>query len=232
MPTRTALLMAGALIAAAVGAAIGYAWHAPGGSSTWDAIRSWGTFAVVVLGFGVAAWELNLQRRTFDSEARRNQARDEMLDQQHAELQAARLVRERELAEGVDVTWDDNTEQQNTSLVVVINESKRPIFGVVVRGHVVQDPASLLPALRAGEIYPSSIPASLAPWPGSWTFRDGSPGDRLESLRPGGRGAFSCGFPRPPAPGGRVFVRFTDDRHLHWQVDQHLHLERLRERDW
>src|SRR5215469_2499547 len=76
-------------------------------------------------------------------------------------------------------------------------------------------------------MYPSAIPADAAS-PDSWTYRGGAPGDRLESLRAGGRGAFECGFPYTASPHGRLHVRFTDDARLHWQLDQHLHLEQLR----
>lgn len=160
-----------------------------------------------------------------------NLAQDHLASTQRAELQAGQQRREREQAAHVDVTWNDMPDQPGRSMAILINDSERPIFGVVVRGRVVQNAVSLLPAVQTGEMYPAAIPASMAP-PESWTFRSGKPGDRLESLRPGGRGAFICGFPVTPSPDGRLHVRFTDDAGLHWQLDQDHHLERLTERDW
>lgn len=160
-----------------------------------------------------------------------NLPRDELASTQRIALETTQRLREREQAESVDITWQDTRGQPGRSLAVVINGSRRPIFSLVVRGQVVQNASSLLPALSAGEMYPSAIPTSEAP-PDPWTYRGGIPGDRLESLRPSGRAGFECGFPHTAWPDGRLFVRFTDDAGLHWQLDQEHHLERLNERDW
>ncbi len=144
-----------------------------------------------------------------------NLEENELASVQRIALETAQRLREREQAESVDLTWQDTPGQPGRSLAVVINDSRRPIFGVVVRGQVIQNAVSLLPALSAGEMHPSAIPASAAP-PDPWTYRPGTPGDRLESLRPNGRAAFECGFPHTAWPHGRLFVRFS----------------RLNERDW
>ncbi len=158
-------------------------------------------------------------------------AQDELANAQRNAIQTAERLREREQAENVDVTWHDVPGRAGWSMVLVINDSRRPIFGVVVRARLVQNATSLLAALSAGEMYPSAIPAGRAP-ADSWTVRDTTPCDRLESLRPNGRSAFTCGFPYTASPHGRLFVRFTDDVGLHWQLDQDHHLEQLNDRDW
>lgn len=113
----------------------------------------------------------------------------------------------------------------------MINDSRRPIFGIVVRGQVIQNASSLLPALTVGEMHQAAIPAGQAR-PEAWTYGGGVPGDRLESLRSGGRAGFECGFPYTTWSHGTLSVRFTDDAGLHWQLDQEHHLEHLPERDW
>jgi hypothetical protein len=182
---------AGPLAVATAGAAFGFAWHAPGRPSTWADIRSWGTFAAVVLGFTVAALELNLQRHTFETEARRNVARDELLDQQRRELGDAQRLREREQAEGIDLTYDDMQAEQGKSLAVVINDSRRPIYDIAVRFATVRSqPTPLLPAERSGEMYPVDVPARAG-----WMLAPATakPGPRQAVIRAGGRTGFDPG---------------------------------------
>jgi integrase len=58
---RTAVLAVA--LALVIGGAIGFAWHAPGRSSTWADIRTWVGFAVVIIGVVIALVQLDLQRR-------------------------------------------------------------------------------------------------------------------------------------------------------------------------
>ena len=227
--TRRALRFVGLAAVAGVAAALGFAWHAPGRLATWADIRAWGTFAVVVLGFTVAAFELNLQRRTFESEARRNIARDELLDQQRRELRDTQRLREREQAEGVDLTYDDLPAEPGKSLVVVINDSRRPIFDVAVKFAFVKGAPNLAPADRTGEMYPVDIPARAG-----WTLAlaTARPGFRQDAIRAGGRAGYVFSFIKANMPDGAAVARLTDDAGLHWQLGQDFHLERVDERDW
>jgi TRAP-type C4-dicarboxylate transport system permease small subunit len=51
-----------AVLCLVIGGAAGFAWHAPGRSSTWDDIRTWVGFAVLIIGAGTALYQLKMQR--------------------------------------------------------------------------------------------------------------------------------------------------------------------------
>jgi hypothetical protein len=51
------------LAALVVGVVIGIAWHEPKGMDLPDGIRTWAGFVVVIVGAGVALWQLDMQRR-------------------------------------------------------------------------------------------------------------------------------------------------------------------------
>ena len=67
------LVALGLVAGGVIGGLIGFAWHAPGAPKSWDDVRSWATFVVLVLGFSVAAYELNLQRLQFARQAERQE---------------------------------------------------------------------------------------------------------------------------------------------------------------
>jgi hypothetical protein len=227
--TRIALSLSALFTAAAVGGAIGFAWHAPGRPGTWDDVRNWATFGVVVGGFTVAAIELNLQRLQFAREAERSAERDGLIDAQRRELQDGQRLREREQAEHVDLTYEDIGDDQGKSLAVVINNSRRPIRDVAAQFYLVKGQSSLVPAERTGEMHLFNVPA-----PAGWVFAAAAarPGFRQEMIRAGERAGFIFSFIKANMPEGGAVVRFTDDADLHWQLGQDLHLEKFPARDW
>jgi hypothetical protein len=92
MSKRTAIVLA-VLAGMVLGGAIGFIWRAPGRASTWADIRTWVTFAVVLVGVPTALIQLNLQRlqlrsqqQVISDEADRNKRRDKLLDGQLREL--------------------------------------------------------------------------------------------------------------------------------------------------
>ena len=203
-----------------LGGAAGFLWHAPGRGSTWNDVRAWATFAVIVLGFAVAAYELNLQRRQFAEEFSRRSARDELLDGQLRELADRQRSAEREQAESIDLTWDDLDDDPGGSLVVVINGSRRPIRSVRC---VVYPESSdrTLPPSRCAEMNPPTLER------GGWTFPDptGAGGSMIYALRAGGRAGFK--FPQSRQELLEAEVQFNDDAGLRWVLNNELHLTRL-----
>jgi uncharacterized membrane protein len=217
----------GLLVAGAIGGGIGFAWHAPGRLQTWDDIRTWATFVVVVLGFTVAAIELNMQRLQFAREIERSADRDGLIDDQRRELQDAQRLREREQAEHVDLTYADMQEEQGKSLAIVINNSRRPIRDVAAKFYIVKGQSTLIQAERSSEMYPVNELASPSLVPATVT-----PSFRQEVIRAGGRAGFQFAWNKVNMPEGQAVVRFTDDAGLHWQLGQDLHLQKLAARDW
>ena len=218
-----ALVALGGLVCVVLGGFIGFALHAPGRASTWTDVRTWGTFAVLVLGFSLAAYELNLTRRQFGEEAKRNQGRDELLDLQRSELRVTQRVRERMQAESVRLPGVFGPDE---GVAHLINESARPIRNVTC-------------ALDPGDgerITPYSVEISR-----DSPFREGqvvflpvnglSEDGRMALILPGRaiRVTFRRGAPDPN--GRRILARFTDDAGLHWQLDNHMHLVPLDSRD-
>ena len=91
----------------------GFIWQAPGRASTWADVRTWVTFAVVLVGVPTALVQLNLQRlqlrsqqQVISDEAVRNQRRDKLLDGQLAELEQRARVLERQQAEAVELSHE------------------------------------------------------------------------------------------------------------------------------
>jgi TRAP-type C4-dicarboxylate transport system permease small subunit len=83
-----------AVLALVIGGVIGFAWHALGKPGTWDDIRTWVGFAVVVIGIVIALVQLDMQRRqlagqqsVLEGEVERNKRRDVLLDGQLRELE-------------------------------------------------------------------------------------------------------------------------------------------------
>lgn len=217
--TATLTFAAGCIL----GGFIGFIWHAPGRASTWADARGWATFVVVVLGLSVAAYELNLQRRQFAEEAKRNTARDDLLDRQRHELQVQERLREREQAERVDLTWSNSA---SGSYAELVNDSRRPLRDVACQFEPGQGRAPVH-AERAGELKPYTRDGTTGWIP---VKRGGVNGWRLPTVRGGGRAGFDVPA-RRDQNGGRLTVRFADDVGLLWQLDHDLHLVRLDSRD-
>jgi hypothetical protein len=102
MSKRTATVLA-ALAGVVLGGAVGFISRAPGRASTWADVRTWVTFAVVLVGVPTALIQLNLQRlqlrsqqKVISDEADRNKRRDKLLDGQLLELEQRAQVLERQ----------------------------------------------------------------------------------------------------------------------------------------
>ena len=145
--TATLIFAAGCVL----GGFIGFIWHAPGRASTWTDVRGWATFAVVVLGFLVAGYELDLQRRQFAEQAKRNKPRDALLDGQLREVEQRELARERDQADAVDLDqWHpknvlvlSNPLIHPGTILMAYDKSTRPVRDVACRVWTEGAPAPL-----------------------------------------------------------------------------------------
>jgi hypothetical protein len=218
------------LAGVAIGGLIGWAWHAPGSTTTWADIRTWVGFVVVVLGVPFAAYQVYLQRRTYVGEASRNVGRDDLLDRQRRELQAQELTREREQAAQINVSWTSFTNEQANSLGNIYNNSRRPIRDVACQ----LDLGNGDPLIRPE--YSAWLRSKDKPDERSGSMFDKThmrQGWRILGIRADNAIAFYFpGMEPTQYPDGRMLVRFKDDAGLHWELDHHMHLVKLDQRDW
>ncbi len=235
MSKRAATLVA-ALAGLALGGALGFIWQAPGRASTWADVRTWVTFAVVLVGVPTALVQLNLQRlqlrsqqQVISDEAVRNQRRDKLLDGQLAELEQRARVLERQQAEAVELSHEPGASvpgaddpSKPVHMAVVVNGSARPIRDVVcrIKPHPAQD-----------YDFEARIVAELVG--GQPPLRNPRQAGQAPLIRAGQAFTFRFSFPFADHPDARIKVRFTDDAGLRWQIDHDLHLEKLEDRnDW
>jgi hypothetical protein len=162
--TKSAVAGLSVAIGAGLGAAAGFLWHAPG---------------VLLPGMTCA-------RRQFADEFGRRAARDELLDEQLRELADRQRSAEREQAESIDVTWDDIDDDPGSSLVMVINGSRRPIRRVTCVVYPEASAQTLAPTRRAEMLAPTYAPDG-------WAFRDPTIAGHpvIFALRGGGRAGFT-----------------------------------------
>ena len=211
------LVALGFVVGGVIGGLIGFAWHAPGGPKTWNDVRSWATFVVLVLGFSVAAFELNLQRVQFARQAARQEVTDDLLDRQRREMTRTELARQREQAERVTVYW-----YPSDDLAEVHNKSKRPITRIAAEVTVTLPDGGMVthhanactkldfePAFPAGSARPGVM--SLIPPGSEGEFRFPYSGDDQDA---------------------RLLVRFCDDAGQRWQLNHLMHLEPAPDNDW
>jgi hypothetical protein len=215
---RTAILVAAvtAAVALAAGGVIGFILHAPGRPSTWTDARDWLTSAVLILGFPAAVYQLYLQRRQFADEAKRNAARDDLLDRQRRELQQAEQLRQRAQAEGIRFRWIYG---RIGSTAQVENGSRRPIANITCQldldqGGTMLSPRGVSDIVEFTGGGSATVPAECV-----------SDGCSVAVMRHGDRASFEFEASRRDHPNGRMLVRFTDDAGLHWELDHHGHLE-------
>jgi hypothetical protein len=235
------------LAALLVGVLIGIAWHEPKSMSLPDDIRTWVGF-VVVVGAGVALWQLDMQRRqlaeqkdVLKDEVHRNKQRDALMAGQLRELEQRSLTYERLQAEDIDVRQSrvrarlpgsDQKATHRVHMAEVANNSRRPIRNVASR--IEPEPGgSMLAAVRVGLKYEMEPVVAVSRHAGPSTFLDLSDGSHIPLVRAGEEASFVFEAGTEEYPKARVTARFTDDAGLHWQVDPDLHLEKLPDRsDW
>jgi hypothetical protein len=229
--TLTAAIVLALLAGGAIGGLIGFAWHAPGHPSTWDDIRSWATLAVLVLGFTVAAYELNLQRRQFADQARRSIGRDALLDGQLRELQQRAELTRREQAEAIGLGLGQTSPSVSGGtpeyLATVQNGSRRLIRDVTCR-LLPGDHRDAQSAKTVGQLANAGSASPIAPP----TLINTRPGHHARIIRSGQTCGFAFNCEPATAPDAQVIARFTDDAGIHWQISPDLHLEDLDQRDW
>jgi hypothetical protein len=214
------LVALGFVAGGVLGGLIGFAWHAPGRPATWGNVRAWATFAVLVLGFSVAAYELNLQRVQFARQAAGQEASDDLLERQQREIAQVELARQREQAENIFVEWRANSDSAE-SAVTVRNRSRRPITKIAA-GVMVPLPDGGMETHGARWFkYPDtgSMAELSEPPPVLLVLK---PTAVAEALVPHGADQQNA----------RAVIRFYDDAGRRWQLDADLHLEPAPDDGW
>ena len=149
-------------------------------------------------------------------EIERNQNRDDLIDRQLRELADRERSRQREQAEGIDMTWNDPAAAPGTSFVTVINGSRRPIRDVTCQLRPDAFDTTVSPE-HAAEMYLAEFPQKI------WTMPEKPVGllqpiRELDSLRSGGRAGFIFPIRQADSPGGFAQVEFKDDAGCCWQL--------------
>jgi hypothetical protein len=225
-------------LALVIGGAIGFAWHAPGRSSTWANIRTWVGFAVIVIGVVIALVQLDLQRRqlagqhkVIQEEVERNKQRDALISGQLKELEQRALTFERQQADaiglrpstfGIRVPGSQPSVVRSVHLADVLNDSQRPIRNVACR--IEPEQGEALQAAHQVGLY-----VSFSSGPHGLPLSDGT---HIPLVRAGETAGFVFDVEEEQHPKARMTARFTDDASLHWQICPDLHLEKLGNRDW
>lgn len=238
--TTAALAFAGGCLLGAL--IIGFAWHGPGRTTTWDDIRNWLTALAVIIGVPVALIQLSLQRRqlrdqqyVIKDEIDRNRLHDELLDGQIRELHQRAALTRREQAEaiGLDLRYappDVSRQRTPEYMATVQNGSRRLIRDAACRllpgDHRDTQQAKIVGLFAKEFIRNDGTP--IAP-----QLIDPRPGQHAPIIRSGQTYGFvfNC-QPAATTPNPRVIARFTDDAGIHWQIDPDLHLQDLDQRDW
>jgi hypothetical protein len=217
-----AALLAVVLVAGGViGGLIGSAWPEHGRATTSGDVRAWATFVVLVLGFSVAAYELNLQRIQFVRQAARQEASDDLLERQRREMTQTEQARLREQAERISILWEVTMGSAQT-LARVLNQSRRPITKVA-----------------AGVTVPLPDGGMETHGALGWTSSTDNPPSSATLLVPGALpvvtpgASVSCRLPHGgDREGARLVVRFYDDAERRWQLDDYMHLEPAPDDGW
>ena len=208
-----ALLAAVLVVGGVIGGLVGSAWPEHGRMTTWGDVRAWATFVVLVLGFSVAAYELNLQRIQFARQAARQEASDDLIERQRREMTQTEMVRQRDQAEDIAVEWQIPLGSTAT-VGRVRNASRRPITKIAAWVAV--------PLPNGGT---DSHGADR--WTVSVQGRPtagGSESGVLSVLAPGAEGR--CVLPHgSDGEDARLVVRFSDDAGRRWELDDYMHLE-------
>jgi malate synthase len=171
--------------------------------------------------------QLSIQREQAADQRKVNEKQVTVLELQARELAESLDERKRQAeeqrraqAESVDLTWTDIADDPGSSLVVVINDSRRPIRSVTCVVYPEASDQTLDPTLWA-EMYPPTAERA------GWTFRDPAADGRpvIYALRAGGRAGFR--FPRVRQDLQEAEVQFNDDAGLRWALNNELHLRGL-----
>jgi hypothetical protein len=179
------------------------------------------TLAVLVGGFSVAAYELNLQRIQFTRQADRQEASDDLLDRQRREMTQTEMARQREQAEHVNIEWVTFPGRADTEGTVT-NNSRRPITKIAAGVAVpLPDGGTETHSAAGWQLYNDQSTFTTGP-AASGVLPVITPGETAAcSLTHGGDGE-----------GARLLVRFYDDAGRRWQLDHYMHLEPAPDDGW
>ena len=192
----------------------------------WGDVPTWATAGVAFLALIAGALAYRTQ--------------SEQLRLQRTQLADQTRVQEREQANQVEVLWQNidpaalllpDEFADVVGMLVVVNNSKRPIRIVACKRGLTPTDG------EPGPVRLADVCGELRPYP------PGRLEDTLlvtgESMVPLIKAGTKAGFVWSPANESgsgidffRMWVRFTDDASLHWQIDTTLHLEKLARRDW
>jgi hypothetical protein len=189
----------------------------------WGDVPTWLAVGVGTVGGVAALRQLTLQR-------------DQLRDQQ-AVITAQTRQLERQQADAVDLTWRPGEEvkaaetnlayRSETTIVVVMNNSHRPVRNITARMSELATNKVIEP-IKFGRIWIDGLGVSAL-----LTFEPVI-GDTAPVLAGGNNNVgFLFDFDVHPdaLKKAAITVRFTDDVDLHWQIDQSLRLKRLETRD-
>jgi len=191
----------------------------------WGDVPTW--LAVVVATFGgfVALRQLRQQQKVIEAEIDRNRERDALLDGQLREMQDRELSRQREQADAVDVTWGDSEDLPGKSIVVVINDSRRPIRIVTAWIYPEKSSAERIQAEYGEEMHPAvgqyGTDAYLLPAQPEFSH------PVVFALRARGRAGFQFPITKAKCPYGEARVHFTDDAGYNWELTSGLSLSMI-----
>jgi hypothetical protein len=191
-------------------------WRLP---PDWGDIPTW----LAVVAATVAGWaaisQLADQRGEIHEEIARNRIRDQIMARQLRELEDREQFRRRDQAEGVDMVWGNLEIRPGTTLIMVINGSRRPIREVTCQVFPDETGNAVLPD-HAAEMYKDEAPSDRWVMP---TRPDlPQPIRRLESLGAKSCGGFEVPVSHANSPGAYAKVEFTDEKQVRWRLfDDH-----------
>jgi hypothetical protein len=186
----------------------------------WGDVPTWLAVVGAFLGGGAALWQLRLQRIQLSDQTR---------------------IQERQQANAIDVAGRPvsgaqaqvlpASEDEPVHMVVVTNGSDRPIREVACKIEAIEADETTR-RQKPADVYGEILPMALGPSAQVETFAPQARASTMPVLRVGHKAGFVWSFTVAQYPRFLVWVRFTDDAGLHWEVTADLHLQKLARRDW
>jgi hypothetical protein len=180
---------------------------------------SWLAVIGALVAAGAALWQLNLQRIQLTDQTRLQERK-----------QANRIDVSATQIDGAQARVLPPDKDEPVHMVVVTNNSKRPIRDVTCKARGQYPDGTVTPqklADNCGEMMIYGIGQSMRE-----AFSPRAGGASMVVLRADRAVGFVWGLPVLQYPAFQLWVRFTDDAGLHWEIDTVLHLQKLARRDW
>lgn len=156
------------------------------------------------------------------------------LQLQRIQLADQTRIQERQQANAIDVTVGDIDGAKSGVLpsdnsepvhgVAVVNGSNRPIREVACKMEAIEADG------RTSQTKLADVYGEIKSTAEAWELQEH--GTTMPVLRAGHKAGFIWSFTAAKFPMFSIWVRFTDDAGLHWQITTDLHLEKLASRDW